>query len=124
MDGRKSLASLLSLIFGSVAVLINLRSASAEWLPNGLKVLVPLATLGIAPLPGVYLARPNSLRKALRNAVAQQCAVVLGAAVTTSLTTGPSFINAIAFVALFGTCEFALITIPAISGLQKVFIHR
>jgi hypothetical protein len=116
------LALPLSLALGALAVLIDHGVATARDLPHSVQLAVPLVTLGLAPLPGVMVVRSKGLGNALRTATVLQIAVVAGAAVAASITTGPSFINALAYMTLYGVCEFAVITIPVVAILRRIFV--
>jgi hypothetical protein len=123
MTVKLGLAFVLSFILGVLAVLVD-TVAGAQRLPGLVGIIVPLLTLGLAPLPGVAMLRPKQLGKALLVAGALQGAVIVGATVAASLTTGPSFGNSLAFMILYGAFEFFIITVPTIAALRRLFTAR
>jgi hypothetical protein len=124
MNARLAEAIGLSLGLGSVAVFINLGAASAQALPYGVRLMLPLVSLGLAPLPGVLWARPKQRHAALLAAAGLQVAAIIGAASAAAVTTGPSFMNSLAYVGLYGFFAFCAVTIPVIALLRRTFVAK
>jgi hypothetical protein len=113
------IAALLSAALGAGATAITAASVTVASFPS---VFVPVVIFGLVPLLGLMLIPQRSVAKAILAGALLEFAAIIGAAARVSSTNGPSFVNALAYLLLYGAVEFGLISILLIVLMRQLFV--